>query len=81
MVTCACKTCKKMFNSMMTMDYCPECAKGQRDYFEEVVKYLDAFPNSNAMQISEAMDIPINVLIDFIDQGRLYMVKGSFEKM
>lgn len=81
MYTSVCKHCKKIFRAPMHTVCCNECRQFVKDPFDDVKSYLKEFPNSNAMQIAEALGIPVNVIIQYIDDGFLCPVKGHFEKI
>lgn len=76
-----CKICKKAFTSKQVSRTCPECNKLDDACFTRVEEYLKAYPNSNAMQIAEALDIPIEVVVSYITEGRLQFSKGVFEQI
>lgn len=81
MYTCLCKHCKRIFKAPIQTSCCNECRPLEKDSFEDIKHYLDEFPNSNAMQISNALEIPITTILHYIDEGYLWPVKGSFEKL
>ncbi|MEG1458956.1 MAG: hypothetical protein RR056_06705 [Acetivibrio sp.] len=81
MYTSVCKHCKKIFKTPIHTVCCNDCRAVDKDGFEDVKKYLEAFPNSNAMQISNALEIPITTILQYIEDGYLWPVNGSFEKL
>lgn len=81
MYTSVCKHCKRIFKTPIRTVCCNDCRHLEKDHLEDIKSYLQEFPNSNAMQISSALEIPITVIIQYIDEGYLWPVKGSFEKM
>lgn len=81
MYTSVCKHCKKIFKSPVRTQSCSSCKHIDKDSFEEIINYLKKYPNSNAMQISQAMDIPLTTIIQFIDEGYLTPTKGKFERI
>lgn len=76
-----CKHCKKVFMSKYKLYTCKECKQKDDDLFDRVIDYLKKFPNSNAIQISEALEVQAYEITKFLDEGRLEITKGSFEKM
>ena len=44
-------------------------------------EYLKKYPNSNAIQIAEGLEIPTFEVVRFIDEGRLQFSKGKFERL
>lgn len=81
MYTSVCKYCKKIFKSPIRTVCCNDCRQLEKEHFEDIKKYLEAFPNSNAIQIATALEIPVSVILQYIDEGYLWTVKGTFEKM
>lgn len=81
MYTSVCKYCKKIFKTPFFTVCCSECRGKQGDAFEDIKAYLKEFPNSNAMQIAEALEIPVTDVIAFINEGYLIQVKGKFERL
>jgi len=81
MFTNVCKICKKGFFAR-TKTYCCEGCKAENErIFSLIEEYLVKFPNSNAMQLASGLEIPIEVVCAFIDEGRLSFSKGHFEKL
>ncbi len=81
MQTNICKICRKVFISRTLSRTCNECRKLDDAYFSRVAGYLAEYPNSNAMQISEALDLPIELVVSYITEGRLITSPGTFEKI
>lgn len=76
-----CKYCFCMFQSPDTRMVCDDCKKLDETLFDSVEAYLKKYPNSNALQISEGLEIPLYVVLRFIDEGRLQFSGGRFEKL
>ena len=49
--------------------------------FTQIRVYLKKYPHSNAVQISQSLGINVNLIIKYIEEGRLYFGKGSFKKL
>ncbi|MFA9463715.1 MAG: hypothetical protein ACERKN_05430 [Velocimicrobium sp.] len=81
MYTCVCKHCKRIFKAPMRTACCNECRQFEKEPFDDIKNYLEEFPNSNAMQIAMALEIPVSIILQYIDEGYLWPVKGSFEKL
>lgn len=79
MVTCCCRFCGKIFLSHSKKSTCKGCQKLEDAEFEKIKDYLLAHPNSNAIDISEDLDMSPLDIIRYIDEGRLSISKGSFE--
>ncbi len=76
---CVCRYCGKMFVSPVNKTCCKDCIKTEEAEFERIAGYLQRYPNSNAIQIAEGLDISPFDIIRFIDEGRLYVNKGEFK--
>lgn len=78
---CKCRICKKAFPSRMKVYRCEECKDADEKLFSLIEEYLKVYPNSNAMEISKAMNIKTELIISYIDEGRLMYSKGHFERI
>ena len=76
-----CKYCFKMFKSPDTRVVCNECRALDEALFSSIEEYLKKYPNSNAIEISNALNIKTELIISYIDEGRLTYSKGHFEKI
>ncbi len=76
-----CKYCGEMFNSPHTSVVCKHCRGLDEALFSSIEEYLKRFPNSNAMQVAEGLEISVFEVIRFIDEGRLQFSKGKFERL
>ncbi|MBR2409345.1 MAG: hypothetical protein IKB07_10385 [Lachnospiraceae bacterium] len=76
-----CKYCFKMFNSPDTRVVCNNCKPLDEALFSSIEEYLKKYPNSNAIQIAEGLEIPTFEVVRFIDEGRLQFSKGKFERL
>lgn len=76
-----CKYCGRMFQSTYSRTFCKECEDVEEILFGRIEAYLKKYPNSNALQISEGLDIPIYMVLRYIDEGRLLFSRGKFEKL
>lgn len=75
-----CKYCHKIFHNYYKLSTCETCKQRDDDLFEKIEVYLCKYPNSNALQIAEGLMIPASAVLSFIDEGRLMISKGYFEK-
>ena len=78
---CMCRHCQKVFWHKMKRSVCDECKVKDNELFERIEQYLMEYPNSNAIQIADALKIQPFEVISFIDDGRLTMVQGKFEQL
>lgn len=81
MYTNVCKHCRKVFNSRFKSYSCEECKKIDNDHFDDIEAYLKEFPNSNALQISEALGITAFEVLNYLKEGRLNISRGRFEQL
>lgn len=73
--------CRKTFFAKKKLLTCPACKKLDEAHFTRIEHYLEEFPNSNALQIAEALDLPAAVVVSYITEGRLGIAKGYFEQL
>lgn len=81
MYTCRCKHCFITFKSKIRTGFCPECSKLDETVFDRIEEYLKKYPNSNALQISESLEIDLYSVIGFMNEGRLIRSAGKFSKL
>lgn len=81
MQTNICKHCHKIFQSRYKTYSCKECKEIDNNQFDDIETYLKEYPNSNALQISEALGITAFEVLNYIKEGRLNMSRGSFERL
>lgn len=75
-----CKHCHKIFISKFKVYTCDACKHIDDELFDKIEQYLMQYPNSNAIQIAEGLGIQAAEVLGFIDEGRLTIVKGNWEK-
>ena len=81
MYTNRCKHCFITFRSRKKTGFCPECEKLDETQFDRIVEYLKMYPNSNAVQISEGLEMDLYNVICFINEGRLMRSQGKFNML
>lgn len=81
MYTNVCKHCHKVFMSKLKAYHCEGCKQIDSDHFDDIESYLKEYPNSNALQISEALGITAFEVLNYIQEGRLHISKGRFERL
>lgn len=81
MYTNLCKHCKKIFKSRIRTYTCNECRSLDSEHFDEIEAYLKEYPNSNALQISEALNISAFEVVNYLKEGRLNVSRGIFTKL
>lgn len=81
MYTNVCKHCQKVFLSRFKTYTCEECKQLDSDHFDDIEAYLREYPNSNAIQISEALGITAFEVLNYLKEGRLNVSRGHFERL
>ncbi|HHT88800.1 MAG TPA: hypothetical protein GX002_07310 [Clostridiales bacterium] len=81
MYTNICKHCNKLFRARHKAYSCSECRDKDEDYFDKIEAYLKEYPNSNALQISEALGITAYQVLSYLQEGRLNISRGRFERI
>ena len=81
MYTNVCKHCHKVFMSRLKAYTCEDCRRLDDDHFDDIVAYLKEYPNSNALQISEALGITAYEVLNYLKEGRLNIARGRVEKL
>lgn len=76
-----CKYCGRMFKSPDVRVVCNACKEIDEALFSSIEAYLKKYPNSNAIQIAEGLEIPTFEVVRFIDEGRLQFSRGKFERL
>lgn len=76
-----CKHCQKQYIAPAKGYCCDACKKIDEELYEKIRTYLKSFPNSNALQISEALAVKPSVILKYVDEGMLVVGKGEFEQI
>ena len=79
--TCICKHCGLEYEGYIGTCTCDKCKDIDNMIFSQIRVYLKKYPNSNAVQISDALGINVALILKYIDEGRLCFGKGSFSKI
>lgn len=78
---CVCKHCGMEYEGFKGTCTCEKCNDIDNMIFSQIRVYLRKYPNSNAVQISEALGINVNIILKYIEEGRLFFGGGSFSKI
>lgn len=81
MYTNVCKHCHKIFKSRIKKYTCKDCEEEDKNHSDEIEAYLKKYPNSNALQISEALGITAYEVLNYLKEGRLNISRGYFEQI
>jgi len=73
-----CKRCKKIIDNHSLHGYCIECTKMVEQIFDKIRNYLYEFPGATAFEIEQRLNIPVNVVNNFVKDGRLIEVPNEF---
>lgn len=76
-----CKHCHRQFRSRSKRYSCSGCKEKDENHFDEIEAYLKKYPNSNALQISEALGITAYEVLSYLKEGRLNIARGYFEQI
>ncbi len=76
-----CKHCMKQYISATKGFCCSKCKSIDHMRFEQIKAYLSKYPNSNALQVSEALDIKAYTILRYVEEGTLTFGKGEFEQL
>lgn len=72
-----CKKCGRIYNYVLGPNVCPRCMKELEDKFQEVKAYIYDNPGVGVAEVSEAMDVPVGQIRQWIRDERLQFAEGS----
>ena len=72
-----CRDCGKMFNYTTGAPLCPACIKKLDEKFAKVKEYIYDNPGVGIQQVSEAMEVSINLLKKWVREEKLTFAEGS----
>lgn len=81
MELCTCRICGFSFYSKRNTNICRDCEEVSSETYDRIVAYLRQFPNSNALQISDALHIPAYDVLTYLENGQLLKSRGNFEQI
>ena len=76
-----CKHCFKVFRSVAPRGFCDDCKEEDMTEFDRIEEYLKKYPNSNALQIAESLEIDVYNIIKYMEEGRLIISQGRFDRL
>lgn len=76
-----CRICGFSFYSKRDTNICKDCEDVSNETYDRIVAYLRQFPNSNALQISDALHIPAYDVLTYLENGQLLKSHGTFEQI
>lgn len=72
-----CRKCKRIFNYVMGPVLCPKCREEEEEKFQEVKKYVIENPGSGIQDVSEACDVSVNLIRQWLREERLVLSDES----
>lgn len=72
-----CRKCKRIFNYAMGPVLCPKCREEEEEKFQEVKKYVIENPGSGIQDVSEACDVHVNLIRQWLREERLVLSDES----
>lgn len=79
--TNVCKHCYEVFHARIPTCTCKNCRKADEALFDDIETYLKLYPNSNALQLSEELNVPAYTILKYMEEGRLLKSRGSFSRL
>lgn len=76
-----CKHCGRSIISATPKFACDKCRDIDEMYFAQIKAYLTTYPNSNAIQVADAIGISPMLVLKYVDEGRVQLVRGDFEQL
>ncbi|MBQ4293372.1 MAG: flagellar protein [Lachnospiraceae bacterium] len=75
----ACRKCKRLFNAFGEALYCPQCMQESESKLVEVKDYLWDKKIASMHEISQACDVSIDQLKEWLREERLSLADGATE--
>lgn len=72
-----CKSCNRLFQYIGGSPLCPQCRESLEEKFGEVKEYIYEHPGQTMSQVSEAMDISIKQIKQWIREDRLVLSEAA----
>lgn len=66
-----CKNCGRLINYIGGAPLCENCKKKLEEKFQEVRAYLEEYPGSSVERVSEALDVSVKQIRQWIREERL----------
>lgn len=74
----SCRSCGKLYNYLgNTTPFCPVCMKQLEEKFEICKNYIYDNPGSNIQMVSDATEIPVKTIKQWVREERLSFAEGS----
>lgn len=72
-----CKKCGRIFNHVVGACLCPRCKDDMEKKFAEVKEYIYDHPGVGVAEVSEAMEVSVNQIRQWVREERLQFAEGS----
>lgn len=69
-----CRKCGRLFNYIGGMPICPVCKEKEEEVFKRVKEYLYQNPGATMSEVSQALDVSVEQIKNFLKEGRLEIV-------
>ena len=72
-----CRKCRRIFNYVMGPILCPNCREAEEAKFQEVKKYVQENRRCGMQEVSEACDVSLNQIQQWLREERLVLSDDS----
>jgi len=76
-----CKHCQRQYIGNKKGFCCSRCVDIDHMRYEQIKAYLKHFPNSNAYQLADALNMTVYTVLKYVEEGSLLFGKGKFERL
>ena len=76
-----CKGYGRLFNVISNRRLCPDCVRRLEDKFQEVKEYLNEHPNASVNVVSEACEVTVKQIKEWVRDERLSFTYGSADAL
>jgi flagellar operon protein (TIGR03826 family) len=71
-----CRRCGKLF-VYTGIPLCRQCIDEDEEIFERVKEYIESHPKCTTMEVAEALDIPMEKILQFLREGKLELSREN----
>ena len=72
-----CKKCGTIYNYILGPNLCPKCMKDLEEKYHDVKQYIYDHPGVGVVEVSEAMEVSIGQIRQWVKEERLQFAEGS----